>query len=107
MRVIVKEKKETGISLAGFSVAFGCTGCSGSAGPGACPPPPPTREICKIGLSKMQFPAFSGPELGNREGLLRRYIKKCLRKNIHVYGFKRCATAVLSWLDCSSTAARH
>ena len=39
MRVIVKEKKETGISLAGFSVAFGSTGCSGSAGPGACPPP--------------------------------------------------------------------
>ena len=39
VRVIVKEKKETGISLAGFSVAFGSTGCSGSAGPGACPPP--------------------------------------------------------------------
>ena len=32
-------------------------------GPGACPPP---REIGKIGLSKMQFPAFPGPELGNR-----------------------------------------
>ena len=78
MRVIVKEKKETGISLAGFSVAFGCTGCSGSAGPGACPPP--TREICKIGLSKMQIPAFSGPELGNREGLLRRYIKNAHKK---------------------------
>ena len=33
--------------------------------------------------------------------------KKCSRKNIHVYGFKRRATAVLSWLDCSSTTARH
>jgi len=32
----------------------------------------PPREICKIGLSKMQFPAFPGPELVNREGLLRR-----------------------------------
>ena len=50
MRVIVKEKKETGISLAGFSVAFGSTG----------------------------FPVFPGPELGNREGLLRYYIKKSL-----------------------------
>ena len=57
--------------LSGLSVAFGSTGCSGSAGgrapfaplargtnslggPGACPPPP--RDICKIGLSKMQFP---------------------------------------------------
>ena len=27
------------------------------------------REICKIGLSKMHFPAFLGPELVNREGL--------------------------------------
>ena len=32
----------------------------------------PPRKICKIGLSKMQFPAFPGPELGNRKGLLRR-----------------------------------
>ena len=31
----------------------------------------PPWEICKIGLSKMQFPAFPGPELGNLEGLLR------------------------------------
>ena len=30
--------------------------------PGTCPP----REICKIGVSKMQFAAFPGPELGNR-----------------------------------------
>ena len=83
MRVIAKEKKETGISLAGFSVAFGSTGCSGSAGPGACPtttPPPSPREICKIGLSKMQFPAFPGPELGNPEGLLKRYIKNAHEK---------------------------
>ena len=29
------------------------------------------REIFKIGLSKMQFPEFPGPELVNREGLLR------------------------------------
>ena len=28
-------------------------------------------EVCKIELSKMQFPAFPGPELGNLEGLLR------------------------------------
>ena len=34
--------------------------------PGAC-----SQEIFKIGLSKMQFPAFPGPELVNREGLLR------------------------------------
>ena len=27
-------------------------------------PPPP--EICRIGLSKMQFPAFSGSELGDQ-----------------------------------------
>ena len=33
------------------------------------------REIFKIGLSKMQFPAFPGTELINREGLLS--IKKC------------------------------
>ena len=26
-------------------------------------------HICKIGLSKMQFPAFPGPELGNWKGL--------------------------------------
>ena len=31
-----------------------------------------SREICKIGLSKMQFPALPGLELVNREGLLRR-----------------------------------
>ena len=70
----------------GFSVAFGSTGGSGSAG-GRVPfaaganvefrrhellggfggmPPPPRREIGKIGLSKMQFPAFPGLELGNR-----------------------------------------
>ena len=42
--------------IPGFSVAFGSTGCSGSGG----------------GLSKMHFPAFLGPELVNREGLLRR-----------------------------------
>ena len=70
--------------LSGFSVAFGSTGCSGSAGgrapfaplartlsaggtnsygrPETCPP----REICKIGVSKMQFAALPGPELGNR-----------------------------------------
>ena len=30
----------------------------------------PPRESCKIGLSKMQFPAFPGPKLGNWEGLL-------------------------------------
>ena len=68
--------------LSGFSVAFGSTGCSGSAG-GRAPFAPrerqvpeartPTgvrghapREICKIGVSKMQFAAFPGPELGNR-----------------------------------------
>lgn len=27
------------------------------------------REICKTGLSKMQFPTFPGPESGNRKGL--------------------------------------
>ena len=36
------------------------------------------REICKIRLSEMQFPAFLEPELVNREGLLRR--KKMLTK---------------------------
>ena len=29
------------------------------------------REIFKIGLSKMQFPAFPGPELISQVGLLR------------------------------------
>ena len=33
-------------------------------GSGGMPPPP--QEICKIGHSKMQFPALTGPELGNR-----------------------------------------
>ena len=65
----------------GFSVVFGRTECSGSAG--GCAPfallcivleaqtPRGVGEIYKIGLSKMQIPAFPGPELGNREGLLR------------------------------------
>ena len=60
----------------GFSVAFGSTGCSGSAGGRALFEPlartlsagdtnsMPPWQICKIGLSKMQFPAFPGPELG-------------------------------------------
>ena len=39
------------------------------------------REICKIGLSKMQFPAFPGPELGNRKGLSRR-LKMFTKKEI-------------------------
>ena len=72
----------------GFSVVFGSTGCSGSVGGRApcaplartlsvggtnSPPTPPGKKIGKIGLSKMQFPAFLlGPELVNREGLLRR-----------------------------------
>ena len=65
----------------GFSVAFGRTECSGSAG-GRAPfvllcwvpeaqTPRGVREIYKIGLSKMQIPVFPGPELGNQEGLLR------------------------------------
>ena len=57
----------------GFSVAFGSTGCSGSARGHAPFVPevrtlsgvrgraPPPREICKIGYSKMQSPAFPGP----------------------------------------------
>lgn len=32
-------------------------------GCGACPPP---WEICRIGFSKLQFPAFPGLELGNQ-----------------------------------------
>ena len=64
---------------AGFSVTFGSTGCSGSVG-GRAPFAPQARtlsagstprgvrghtpwKIRKIGLSKMQFPAFPGPEL--------------------------------------------
>ena len=43
-------------------------------GPGVFP-----REICKIGLSKMQFPAFPGPELGNR-GKVFYSVKKCSQK---------------------------
>ena len=35
------------------------------------------KEIFKIGLSKMQFNAFPGPELVNQKGLLRCYGKKC------------------------------
>ena len=76
-----KEQKQD----AGFSVVFGSTGRSGSAGGRAganvewgthellvggvrwhAP-----REICKIGISKMQFPAYPGPKLVNREVLLR------------------------------------
>ena len=71
--------------LSGFSVAFGSTGCSGSAG-GLAPFTPlartvsaggtnsyggPPGKFVKLVLSKMQFPAFPGPELGNRDGLLR------------------------------------
>ena len=41
--------------------------------------PPPLLEICEIGLSKMQFPVFSGPELVNHEGLTRHY--QILTKN--------------------------
>ena len=64
----------------GFSVAFGSTECSGSAG--GCAPFTPLREcrrhkllggsgkFIKTGLSKMQFPAFPAPELGNQKGLL-------------------------------------
>ena len=80
------------MTSAGFSLAFWSTGCSGSAGErppfvplgavecrrhellgasGGMPPPTPP-EIYKIELSKMQFPAFPGPELVNREGLLER-----------------------------------
>ena len=60
-------------------VAFGSTGCRGSAG-GLAPFVPEAqtsfgvlghvpREIFKTGLSKVQFPAFPRPELVNREGL--------------------------------------
>ena len=42
------------------------------------------QEICKIGLSKMQFPAFPGPDLGNLEGFLRA-LKNAHKKYIHVY----------------------
>ena len=65
----------------GFSVAIGSTKCSGSADEHApfaplcwvlkAETPKVVREIYKIGLSKMQFTAFAGPELGNQEGLLR------------------------------------
>ena len=68
----------------GFSIVLESTGCSrGSAfrliytvsvggtnfygGPGACFP----WKVFNIGLSKMQFPVFPGPELINWEGLLR------------------------------------
>ena len=37
------------------------------------------QEICKIGLSKMQFPAFPGLELLNWEGLLG--VRKRSQKN--------------------------
>ena len=74
----------------GFSVAFGSTGCSGSpggragvnvecrrhellGGPGACLP----WEICKTGLSKMQFPAFPG--LASHADVLR-VSRKCVTK---------------------------
>lgn len=72
---------------AGFSVVFGNTGRSGSAGGRAAANVEwrihellvggggvrwhTPREICKIGISKMQFPAYPGPELVNRENLLR------------------------------------
>ena len=38
-------------------------------GPGTCSP----WKVFKIGLSKMQFSAFPGPELINWEGVLRHY----------------------------------
>ena len=65
--------------MSGFSVAFGSTGYSGSAGGRAAFAPVECRrevlggsegmlprEICKIEHSKMQFPAFPEPELGNQ-----------------------------------------
>ena len=64
----------------GFLVAFGSTKCSGSAGGCAlfaplrwvpkAQTPRGNQEISKIGLPKIQFPAFPAPELGNQEGLL-------------------------------------
>ena len=80
-----KRKKNQGQT--GFSVAFGSTRYSGSAdrrapfvplaqtlsargmnsyGERGHAPLPPPLEICRIGLSKMQFPAFSGSELGDQ-----------------------------------------
>ena len=41
--------------------------CQSHGGSGGMLP----REIIKIGLSKMQFPVFSGSELVNQEGILR------------------------------------
>ena len=48
---------------AGMNVSAGGTNSLG--GPEHALPPPPLG-ICKIGFSEMQFPAFPGPELGNR-----------------------------------------
>ena len=42
-----------------------CTVRTAGAGASGGMPSPP-REICKTGFSKMQFPAFPEPELGNR-----------------------------------------
>ena len=57
----------------GFSVAFGSTGCNGSAGVRGHAPPPP--EIFTIRLSKMQFPTFPEPEWKVFKG-----VKKCSQK---------------------------
>ena len=102
MRVIVKEKKETGISLAEFSVALGSTGCSGSASPGGMPPPP--GKFVKLDSLKCNFLRSLDRNWVTGK-VFKALYKKCSRKNIHVYCFKRRATAVLSWLDCSSTTA--
>ena len=65
------------MQITGFSVAFGSTRCSGSAG-GRAPFAPlartprgirghvPLGQFVKLDSAKMQFPAFPGPELGNR-----------------------------------------
>ena len=71
---IIAKKLRYGSERTGFSVAFGSSAGANVELPEARTPkggqghapPPPLREICKIGLSKMQFPAFPGPELGNR-----------------------------------------
>ena len=55
----------------------------------------PLQEICKIGLSKMQLPAFPGLELLNWEGLLG--VKKCSQKMKY---FTDLAIIILSICSC-------
>ena len=110
---------ERGWILAGFSVAFESTGWSTSLG-GRAPFAPlvanvecrrhellggfggmSPREICKIGLSEVQFPAFPGPELGYRKGFQFKGLKNIHKKRYIwlIWQLSVCSCSFFSWFQ--------